>query len=211
MAEGEGRNPLLDPKEQAVVDASFQKLFGYAWGTTFRLDGELSEEERLLCGMLGSAAAARISTSTGRRNLRLLVTKEDRPRFRAKPAIHRKSQRSVKHPAPKAQASATNNAASSSATADAKPAAAPVRGAAPGGVSQLLQTINASGKISTIAKSAADWDQFKDKTGLGDKLEEQATSNTAYLNKKDFLDRVDHRTFEVEKKERDRERQKRGA
>jgi len=61
--------------------------------------------------------------------------------------------------------------------------AAPVaRTAAPvSGVDSLLQTINAIEKVSTIAKTSADWEQYKDKTGLGDKLEEQATGNTAYL------------------------------
>lgn len=79
------------------------------------------------------------------------------------------------------------------------------------GIDSLLNQLNSDpNKISTVAKTAMDWDQFKDQTGLGEKLEEQADSSTAYLKKQDFLTRVDHRTFELEKKERDRSRAKRG-
>jgi len=41
-------------------------------------------------------------------------------------------------------------------------------------------------------------------------LESRAEGNEAFLVKKDFLDRVDHRKFELEKQERDRERASRG-
>jgi Bucentaur or craniofacial development len=63
--------------------------------------------------------------------------------------------------------------------------------------------------VSTVQKTSNDWEQFKETTGLGDRLEEQAESSTAFLKRQDFLTRVDHRTFEIEKKDRDRERAKR--
>jgi hypothetical protein len=66
-------------------------------------------------------------------------------------------------------------------------------------------------KTTTVAKTSADWEQFKETTGLGEKLEEQAESSTSYLKKQDFLHRVDHRKFELEKQERERERAKRGS
>ena len=58
-------------------------------------------------------------------------------------------------------------------------------------------------KVSTVAKTSQDWDQFKTTTGLGESLEAQAESSTAYLKRQDFLQRVDHRTFEMEKQERE--------
>ena len=55
-----------------------------------------------------------------------------------------------------------------------------------------------------------DWEQFKDDSGLGETLEAAAQGNRAYLKKQDFLNRVDQRTFQLEKAERDKERAKRG-
>ena len=68
-------------------------------------------------------------------------------------------------------------------------------------------------KLSVASKTSADWDLFKAKntdTALGDQLESKARGNEAFLVKKDFLARVDHRRFELERAERDRERAKRG-
>jgi hypothetical protein len=70
-----------------------------------------------------------------------------------------------------------------------------------------------SGKpaATTIAKTSSDWETFKDESGLGTAIEEKARNKDSYLNRQDFLGRVDHRRFEVEKQERDRERAKRGT
>lgn len=81
------------------------------------------------------------------------------------------------------------------------------------GVDNLLSELSRPDKLSTIAKTTADWDLFKAKNAdatLKEQLESKAKGNEAYLVKKDFLNRVDNRKFELEKAGRDRERVKRG-
>ena len=81
------------------------------------------------------------------------------------------------------------------------------------GVDNLLSELSRPDKLSTIAKTTADWDLFKAKNAdatLKEELENKARGNEAYLAKKDFLSRVDNRKFELEKAGRDRERVKRG-
>lgn len=205
----DAQSQKLDPNQQKVVDDAFQNLFGFPWRTNFSLDGNLSPEEQLLTDMLGASAAARILTTNGRKNLRLLA---GRSSLALPKRLVAKWPRPYKHPTPKAPPVAQRLAASSAMREEQQVSSVAIKEKnAVSGAQKLLEAINDKGKVSTIAKTSADWDQFKEKSGLGDHLEEQATSNKAYLNKQDFLERVDHRTFEVEKKERDRERHKRGG
>jgi len=81
------------------------------------------------------------------------------------------------------------------------------------GLDNLLSEMSRPEKLSTISKTSTDWDLFKSKNAdasLKEQLESRAEGNEAFLVKKDFLDRVDHRRFELEKEERDRERATRG-
>ena len=78
------------------------------------------------------------------------------------------------------------------------------------GLDILLKELDGPSKLTTVAKTSADWDQFKVKEGLDDDLTKQAQGKNAFLKKKDFLDRVDARRFEVEKEVRDSERTTRG-
>jgi len=81
------------------------------------------------------------------------------------------------------------------------------------GLDNLLSEMSRPEKLSTISKTSTDWDLFKSKNAddaLKEQLESRAEGNEAFLVKKDFLDRVDHRRFELEKQERDRERASRG-
>jgi hypothetical protein len=80
-----------------------------------------------------------------------------------------------------------------------------------GGIDSVLSQIAGPQKISTMTKTNADWDTFKDKTGINDELTEKAEGKDAYLVKQDFLQRVDQRRFEQEKVERDRTRVKAAA
>mmetsp|Transcript_31010 Transcript_31010/g.73072 ORF Transcript_31010/g.73072 Transcript_31010/m.73072 type:complete len:310 (-) Transcript_31010:1152-2081(-) len=79
-------------------------------------------------------------------------------------------------------------------------------------IDNVLSQIAGKKKLNTVEKSSNDWEGFKetDKT-LQDELERQAQGKNAYLVKQDFLNRVDQRTFEIEKEERDRERSRRAA
>lgn len=70
----------------------------------------------------------------------------------------------------------------------------------------VLQEISGPTKISTVEKTASDWELFKDKTDLKDDLETRAKGKEAYLEKKDFLQRVDLRQFDREKSLRDVQR-----
>jgi hypothetical protein len=179
------------------VDQAFEAMFGYKWGTRFRLPSDLVDwtpPERLLCRILGPTAAASLLQT------RPVGTKgNDRP--------HRKRQTYKGRPL-----TAGQNSAGIVVTKKAK---APKllknqnTSAAIGGVDALLQQLKGPDKVTTVAKTSADWDQFKEKAGLADKLEEQVESKNAYLKRQEFLTRVDHRQFELEKKERDRSRAKR--
>ena len=107
----------------------------------------------------------------------------------------------------------------SAVAADADPAAASGKAGGGGGrgrrggVDDLLAEMSRPEKLSVASKTSADWDLFKAKnadTALGDQLESKARGNEAFLVKRDFLTRVDHRRFELERADRDRERAKRG-
>lgn len=78
--------------------------------------------------------------------------------------------------------------------------------ASSGGLDSVLSMIGKPFKMNTVEKTSADWDLFKDQSGLEHELEERSKSNKAYLVKKDFLNRVDQRRFEHEKVERERKR-----
>ena len=69
-----------------------------------------------------------------------------------------------------------------------------------GGVDSVLDTIKGPKTISTVAKSAFDWQTHKAKEGLDDELAPAAKDG--YLSRQDFLTRVDHRTYEKERDER---------
>jgi len=58
--------------------------------------------------------------------------------------------------------------------------------------------------ISTLEKSSFDWDKFKKEKGLEEELDKYAKDG--YVEKQDFLQRVDLRQFEKEKEERNRQR-----
>lgn len=68
----------------------------------------------------------------------------------------------------------------------------------------MVAAIQDPKKISTIEKSSLDWDNFKQKEGIDDELKQ--FTKDGYLEKQEFLQRVDLRKFEQEKKERDKKR-----
>ncbi|XP_072374405.1 craniofacial development protein 1 isoform X2 [Scyliorhinus torazame] len=54
-------------------------------------------------------------------------------------------------------------------------------------------------KMSTLEKSKIDWEAFKEKEGIGDELAIYNRGKEGYIERKAFLDRVDHRQFELER------------
>ena len=88
-------------------------------------------------------------------------------------------------------------------TVDRNVAEKPAEG---GGLDGVLADLKGPEKISTIAKTATDWDGFKESKGLNDELA-KATED-GYLVRKDFMSRVDERQFENERKGREKDRMK---
>ena len=69
-----------------------------------------------------------------------------------------------------------------------------------GALDSVIDTIKGPKAISTVTKSAFDWQSHKAKEGLDDELAPAAKDG--YLARQDFLVRVDHRTYEKERDER---------
>ncbi|XP_069494878.1 craniofacial development protein 1 [Ambystoma mexicanum] len=70
----------------------------------------------------------------------------------------------------------------------------------PAGVSSILGKIGSKKqKMSTLEKSKLDWDTFKEQEGIGDELAIHNRGKEGYIERKAFLDRVDHRQFELER------------
>lgn len=68
------------------------------------------------------------------------------------------------------------------------------------GMSSLLGKIGAKKqKLSTLEKSKLDWESFKEEEGIGEELAIHNRGKEGYIERKAFLDRVDHRQFEIER------------
>ncbi|KAJ1069544.1 hypothetical protein K5549_006128 [Capra hircus] len=68
------------------------------------------------------------------------------------------------------------------------------------GMSSLLGKIRAKKqKMSTLEKSKLDWESFKEEEGIGEELAIHNRGKEGYIERKAFLDRVDHRQFEIER------------
>jgi hypothetical protein len=203
------------PVEPKDADGTSTTTISTRRTTTTTLD----ETTRILVQMLGRTSAARI-LRLNNQTVRIVVARHQPTRLQetttmmlppksdgkmpSKAIVHKKEQH-AKHKVPAAAQSAlvAGPAVAATAAATTKPGAV--------GMDQLLQQLQSKNKVSTIAKTSNDWESFKEQSGLGEKLEQQADSNTAYLQKQDFLARVDHRTFQVERQEREQNRTKRGG
>ncbi|XP_071381180.1 craniofacial development protein 1 [Centroberyx affinis] len=70
----------------------------------------------------------------------------------------------------------------------------------PGGMSSILGRIGGKKqKMSTLEKSKMDWDAFKSEEGITEELAIHNRGREGYVERKNFLERVDHRQFELEK------------
>ncbi|XP_051024531.1 craniofacial development protein 1 [Acomys russatus] len=68
------------------------------------------------------------------------------------------------------------------------------------GMSSLLGKIGAKKqKMSTLEKSKLDWESFKEEEGIGEELALHNRGKEGYIERKAFLERVDHRQFEIER------------
>lgn len=70
----------------------------------------------------------------------------------------------------------------------------------PAGMGSILNRIGAKKqKMSTLEKSKMDWDAFKSEEGITDELAIHNRGKEGYVERKNFLERVDQRQFELEK------------
>ncbi|XP_067158781.1 craniofacial development protein 1 [Apteryx mantelli] len=70
----------------------------------------------------------------------------------------------------------------------------------PSGMSSLLGKITSKKqKMSTLEKSKLDWENFKEEEGIGEELAIHNRGKDGYIERKAFLERVDHRQFEIER------------
>ncbi|XP_008291300.1 craniofacial development protein 1 [Stegastes partitus] len=70
----------------------------------------------------------------------------------------------------------------------------------PTGMSSVLGRLGGKKqKMSTLEKSKMDWDAFKSEEGITEELAIHNRGREGYVERKNFLERVDHRQFELEK------------
>ncbi|KAM6937912.1 craniofacial development protein 1 [Xenentodon cancila] len=70
----------------------------------------------------------------------------------------------------------------------------------PAGMSNILSRMGGKKqKMSTLEKSKMDWDAFKSEEGITEELAIHNRGKEGYVERKNFLERVDHRRFELEK------------
>lgn len=74
----------------------------------------------------------------------------------------------------------------------------------PKALDQVLASLDGPKKVSTMEKTSIDWDKFKEHEGIEDELKQY--TKDGYIEKQEFLQRLDVKRFEIEKAERDRQR-----
>jgi hypothetical protein len=77
------------------------------------------------------------------------------------------------------------------------------------GLDEMIEGISKKRGITTVEKSSYDWEKYKEEKNLKDELKD--ASKAGYVEKQEFLHRVDERQFEQEKATRERERAIRDA
>ena len=68
----------------------------------------------------------------------------------------------------------------------------------------FVDKIEKKNQVSAVEKSSFDWEKYKQDKGLHEEL--QNARHEGVVDKEDFLHRVDHRKFEIERGERDLKR-----
>lgn len=194
---------VLSASKRKAVDEAFEKLFGYPFTPKRRrtLQTTVSKRESMLSDIFGPSVAAHlVATSSSVRSHQVkhvtLPLTVEQTITEVKRFAGRNITMEKKITVHASEAARRKNDESASKTAASKP----------GGLDSVLAEIAGPSKLSTVAKTSADWDSYKTKTGVEEELEKQAQSNKAYLVKQDFLKRVDERRFEHERAQRDKER-----
>lgn len=199
----ESNTPRLSASKRKAVDQAFEKLFGYPFGTRFAVkrrrgpDTVISHREEILSNIFGPSVAAELLATSS------TVRDNERKRIALPTTIEQTVTETMRFAG--RNITMTKKVmvdANQSTDVTAKPPVATKTT----GLDSVLAEISGPSKLSTVAKTSADWDLYKERTGVDEELEKQAQSNKAYLVKQDFLKRVDERRFEHEKAQRDRQR-----
>lgn len=82
--------------------------------------------------------------------------------------------------------------------------ASKAKASGPKALDQVLASLDGPKKVSTMEKTSIDWDKFKEHEGIEDELKQY--TKDGYIEKQEFLQRLDVKRFEIEKAERDRQR-----
>ena len=77
------------------------------------------------------------------------------------------------------------------------------------GLDAMLDDLRNPEKITTTAKSSMDWEKYKEDNELQEELE--GATERGYIDRGEFLERTDHRQFEIERGDREKERWRREA
>lgn len=146
------------------MDKAFERLFGYQWGTELHFDDEssLSTAQEYSFDVW---VPQRQRPSVKRHQLR-----GPNVRFTAR---HKHYQSTI--PRSGTRSAANNPTRTSGARSTGTTSAPPASG-----VDAVLASLEAPAKLSTVAKMSKDWDQFKETSGLGTKLEEGADRKNDY-------------------------------
>jgi hypothetical protein len=200
----DGTSSHLSYIQKESVDRAFESLFGYKWGTSFELQEPTTRNEKLLVRILGAKTAAYVLRSQSIRVVQGVKKQRVEATSNMLPTTATHYQTSSRISSPSKVTIAEEQTGGTVIPTENNNSLKPT------GVDQLLQSLAKTNKTTTVAKTSHDWENFKDQTGLADKLESKAESKDSYLKKQEFLSRVDQRKFELERKERDGERSKRG-
>ena len=194
-----------ESSKRKSVDDAFERLFGYGWGTTFHLnESEMDSTKRELVKIFGVTTTARILNSRGS-NKRQKISQHTRILNYKDIQLPQEQQATVMETT--VFAGQTVQTARKQGSTKAK---APAAGNSK--IDNVLAQLAGPKSISTVKKTDDDWEKFKESDKqLQDELEKKAQGKDAFLVKQDFMNRVDHRKFELEKEERDRERAKRAT
>jgi len=77
----------------------------------------------------------------------------------------------------------------------------------PGGLGSIMGVISGkTPKMGTLDKSKMDWNKFVDEEGIKEDLQSHNRGKDGYVEKQMFLERSDHRRFEIEKAAREKSR-----
>lgn len=119
------------------------------------------------------------------------VTKEvDVNSKEAKAALKEKEEKDKPAESPSPVAAATTSVLSAKGPGVKRPG---------GGLGGILNSINKKPKMGTLEKSKLDWNSFKEEEGISEELQIHNRGKSGYLERMAFLERTDHRQFEIEK------------